>query len=338
MNLQNRFLLLESLRTYLLQNPTDWQECCNRATAANAWFTPEFIRQAVQNITGQFLEPKLLQNWVASYSIPETNAQPQTIGLVMAGNIPMVGFHDFLCIFISGHRQRIKCSSKDDVLLKHLVQIMAAQNPEINNWVVFAEQLKGCDAYIATGSNNSATHFEYYFGKYPNIIRKNRTSVAVLNGNESANELELLADDIHMYFGLGCRNVTKLFVPEGYDFVPLLDACRKYAYFRDHDKYKNNLDYYLTIQIMNNQFYMTNDSLILIKADSVFSPISQLHYEFYTDQKTLVESLASNSDIQCIVGTNIPFGSAQQPALQQYADGLDTLQFLTNLPHLRNPS
>lgn len=338
MNLQNRFLLLESLRTYLLENPSDWQDCCTRATAANAWFTPEFIRYAVQNITDQLLHPELLRNWVASYSIPETNAHPQTVGLVMAGNIPLVGFHDFLCIFISCHRQRIKCSSKDDLLLKHLVKILAVQNPEITEWVQFEEQLRGCDAYIATGSNNSATHFEYYFGKYPNIIRKNRTSVAVLSGAETPEELEHLADDIHIYFGLGCRNVTKIFVPEGYDFVPLLDACRKYAYFREHDKYKNNLDYYLTIQIMNNQFYMTNDSLVLIKADSVFSPISQLNYEFYSDQKTLLESLASNTDIQCIVGAGIPFGSAQQPALAQYADGVDTLRFLTNLPHLRNPS
>ena len=162
---------------------------------------------------------------------------------------------------------------------------MAAWNEEVNDLISFSEMLKGCDAYIATGSNNSAGYFEYYFGKYPHIIRRNRTSVAILTGNETNEELEKLADDVYLYFGLGCRNVTKLYVPEGYDFIPLLTAFKKYNYLADHHKYKNNYDYNLAIHLLNKKFYMSNESLLLVEDASLFSPISQLNYEFYTDQE-----------------------------------------------------
>jgi len=191
--------------------------------------------------------------------------------------------------------------------------------------------LKGCDAYIATGSNNSARYFEYYFSKYPGIIRKNRTSVAVLTGGEKGDELEKLSDDVHAYFGLGCRNVTKVYVPRGYDFVPLLESFHRYKYFADHNKYKNNYDYYLSIQIMNNRFYMTNGSTLLIEDESIFSPISQLNYGFYENREGLIETLKFNQEIQCIAGLDIPFGEAQRPALMDYADGVDTMQFLLTL-------
>ena len=206
----------------------------------------------------------------------DDNIEPKNVGVVMAGNIPLVGFHDFLCVFISGHIQTIKLSSKDDVLLKHLVEKMYSWEVTMQNYVSFASMLKGCDAYIATGSNNSAVYFDYYFSKYPSIIRRNRTSVAILTGDETKEELEKLSDDIHVYFGLGCRNVTKIFVPRGYDFVPLLQSFHAYKYFADHHKYKNNYDYNLSIMIMNNRFYMTNESTLLVENDSFFSPISQL--------------------------------------------------------------
>ena len=192
--------------------------------------------------------------------------------------------------------------------------------------------LKGCDAYIATGSNNSSRYFEYYFGKYPNIIRKNRTSIAILDGNETPGELEKLSDDIHLYFGLGCRNVTKIFVPEGYDFIPLIQSFNKYIYFADHHKYKNNYDYQLSILLLNNVKYMTNGSTILRESESLFSPISQLHYEHFTDAVELEKNVKKNSDIQCIISRNfIPFGEAQHPGLKSYADGVDTMQFLLSL-------
>jgi len=192
--------------------------------------------------------------------------------------------------------------------------------------------LKGCDAYIATGSNNSARYFDYYFSKYPHIIRRNRSSVAILDGTETAIELERLADDVHLYFGLGCRNVTKLLVPAGYDFVPLLEAARKYARFADHNKYRNNYDYQLALLLLNSRFYMTNESLLLVESEAVFSPVSQLNYGFYTDRAALLPSLKNNPDIQCIVGKGfIPFGQAQSPALGDFADGVDTLRFLAGL-------
>jgi hypothetical protein len=198
--------------------------------------------------------------------------------------------------------------------------------------IVFQEMLKDCDAYIATGSNNSARYFEYYFKKYPHIIRRNRTSVAILDDNETTKELEELADDVHLYFGMGCRNVTKIFVPKGYEFIPLLTAFKKYDHFKDHNKYKNNYDYNLALHILNGKFYMANESIILLENSSIFSPISQLNYEFYTDKKTVEESLRSSDDVQCTVGHNhIPFGQAQLPSLTDYADGIDTINFLTKL-------
>ncbi|HQW93126.1 MAG TPA: acyl-CoA reductase, partial [Ferruginibacter sp.] len=272
-----------------------------------------------------------LETWAAHYHLDD-NVGGKNTGIVMAGNIPLVGFHDFLCVFISGHKQTIKLSSKDDILLKHLVDIMTAWEPELKNDIRFADLLKGCDAYIATGSNNSARYFDLYFSKYPNIIRRNRTSVAVLTGNETMDELNMLADDIHQYFGLGCRNITQVFVPAGYDFIPLLGTFDKYKYFADHHKYKNNYDYQLSIALLNNIYYMTNGSTLLIENDAIFSAISQLHYQFYDDAKQVTARLKDNEAVQCICGSGgIAFGQAQRPSLMDYADGVDTMQFLLTL-------
>ena len=331
MNLQNRIELLQKLKKYLEDNEAEWQEVKSKATAYNGWFIPEFIELAVQNICSEFLAQDKLEQWAAYYHLDD-NITGKNIGLVMAGNIPLVGFHDFLCVFISGHNQIIKLSSKDDVLLKHLVQKLYSWDISIQNCISFAEMLKGCDAYIATGSNNSARYFEQYFAKYPSIIRRNRTSVAILDGTESIAELESLSDDVHLYFGLGCRNVTKIFVPKGYDFVSLLKAFDKYKYFGDHHKYKNNYDYQLSIALMNNIYYMTNESTLMIESEELFSAISQLNYSFYEDAEQVKNVLKENKDVQCIVGHgNVPFGQAQQPGLFDYADGVDTMQFLLTL-------
>jgi hypothetical protein len=249
----------------------------------------------------------------------------------MAGNIPLVGFHDFLSVFISGHTAVIKPSSKDEILIKHIVAELIKMDGRISEMVFFAPQLAGLDAYIATGSNNSSRYFDYYFGKFPNIIRRNRTSVAVIDGTETAAELDLLADDIQSYFGLGCRNVTQLFVPTNYDFIPLLTALKKYEYYLDFHKYKHNYDYHLALLIMGNKYYMNNDSLVFTENESPFSPVSQVHYQFYSTPEQL-SHLNQNTDIQCIVGHGcIPLGSAQHPSLTDYADGTDTLAFLQTL-------
>ncbi len=331
MNLQKRIEILVRLQKYLLSNEEEWQLVKSKAAAHNGWFIPEFIDLATKNICAAYLEKEKLEAWTNHYHLDD-NVGGKNIGIVMAGNIPMVGFNDMLCVFVSGHKQTIKLSSKDDVLLKHLVAKMIEWEPAIAEQIQFAEMLKGCDAYIATGSNNSARYFEQYFSKYPNIIRRNRTSVAVLTGIETDNELNNLADDVHQYFGLGCRNVTKLYVPVGYDFVPLLRAFDKYKFFEDHHKFKNNYDYQLSIALLNNVYYMTNGSALILENDAIFTAISVLNYNFYSCEEKLLADLNSVEDIQCICGhQGIEFGKAQTPTLMDYADGVDTMQFLLTL-------
>ncbi len=331
MELQQRINLLLRLGDYMRSDDPQLDDIKDKAHNLNPWFVPEFISMSISNIANEFLEEDKLNKWISNYTI-KADGTSKSVGIVMAGNIPLVGFHDLLCVIMSGHAPVIKASSKDDVLIKHLVQKMYDWDPEVKNYISFAENLKGCDAYIATGSNNSGRYFEYYFGRYPNIIRKNRTSAALLDGTETAAELELLANDIQMYFGLGCRNVTKLLVPKDYDFIPLLNALRKYDRFMDFHKYKHNFDYHLTLLIMNNRFYMTNESIILTENTSLFSPVSQVHYEFYQNKESVVHALSTNDDVQCITGHGfIPFGSAQVPSLNDYADGVDTIDFLINL-------
>ncbi len=246
----------------------------------------------------------------------------------MAGNIPLVGFHDFISCFLSGHRQFIKLSSKDSWLFPIILNFLIKKNPAFADEVRFTTMLRGMDAYIATGSNNSARYFDYYFGKYPSLIRRNRTSIAFLEGDETAEELEKLADDVFLYFGLGCRNVTQIHVPENYDFVPLLQAFGKYQWMADHHKYKNNFDYRLSLAILNRSYYMTNDCLLLLENESPFSPIAVLHYSFYDNREDWFPT-GENENLQCIVGRHyLPFGNTQQPKLTDYADGADTLKFL----------
>jgi hypothetical protein len=336
MNLQLRIDLLCRLGQYILSGDDpaagEWIETKEKASLQNSWFTNEFITIAATNIATRFLQRNLLEQLALNYQIPEVHPHPKAVGIIMAGNIPLVGFHDFLCVFLSGNRLRIKASTKDEILIKHLVAKLQDWNPQTSEWVGFEEMLKGCDAYIATGSNNTSRYFEYYFSKYPHIIRRNRTSVAILQGNESAEELSRLADDVFLFFGRGCRNVTKLYVPPAYDFTALLASFDKYRYLADHFKYKNNYDYNLALHILNNKFYMTNGAILLSEDKSLFSPIGQLHYEFITHREKLLNELQSSDEVQCIVGNGfIPFGQAQQPALTDFADGTDTLKFLTSL-------
>ena len=330
-DLPARIELLSRLGQYMLSTDSTWEAVKEKAEKENPWFIPEFVELACRSIANEFLGKEKLNQWVEKYAISRIQAQPKTVGLVMAGNIPLVGFHDFLSIFITGHKQNIKLSSKDQVLIKHLVDKMTEWDPSVAEGVGFNEMLKGCDAYIATGSNNSSRYFQYYFGKYPHIIRKNRTSVAILDGKETDEQLEKLADDVYQYFGLGCRNVTKIYVPKNYDFSKLLSIFKKYNHLIQFHKYKNNFDYQLAILILNKQYFMSNESILLVENHSAFSPISQLNYEFYEGAPDL-ERDNVKEDIQCVVGhEGIAFGQAQQPGLCDFADGRDTLQFLLNL-------
>lgn len=339
---EERIRLMVRLGHYFTENPLEWQAVKEMANRQNAWFTEAYIDHALKQITREFLEEEQLRSWLDFYKplLAEHSGDAPLVGLVMAGNIPLVGFHDFLCVYLSGCRLRIKLSSKDTVLWTHILNLLGSWSEDFVKYIGTADVLKGCDAYIATGSNNSARYFEYYFQKYPHIIRRNRTSVAVLDGLESEAELAALADDVGIYFGLGCRNVTQLYVPEGYNFEKLLPAFNAYEQHLDHNKYKNNYDFQLAIFLLNKVSYMSNGSLLLVPSETPFAAISVLHYAFYKDKPALLDQLAADDRIQCITtkGTSEvsssmirPFGANQQPGLFDYADGIDTMAFLLSL-------
>ena len=329
MILQERIEILSKLGAYLSGKDSEWAEVKEKAFRENQWFIPAFIDAAINNIATQFLNKDLLASWAQQYQITSQLSNPKSIGIVMAGNIPLVGFHDLLSVFMSGHIAVTKPSSKDEVLIRHIVSKLYEWDVSIQNHISFSERLNNCDGYIATGSNNASRYFEAYFGKYPNIIRKNRTSIAVLDGMETKEQLAHLADDAMLFFGLGCRNVTQLLVPTNYDFIPLLDALKKHEGLMEFHKYKHNFDYHLALLIMGGKYYMNNDSVILTPNISPFSPVSQINYFTYENEAHLKE-LLNNESIQCIVGNGYtPFGKAQQPSLTNYADGIDTMSFLT---------
>lgn len=336
--LAERIELMVQLGNYLRSDSEDWALAKENAFRQNGWFTLDYIEHAVNAITEQFLDKSKLEAWASHYSNLSNEPTGKVLGIVMAGNIPLVGFHDFLCGFIAGHTLRVKLSSKDTVLWQHIFRWLYSIAPEFDQQVQEAEMLKGCDAYIATGSNNSARYFEQYFAKYPHIIRRNRTSVAILDGTESAEELEQLADDVSLYYGLGCRNVTKIWVPEGYNFEALLGSFSKYAHHEFHNKYKNNCDFQLALYLLNKVHYMTNNVLLMVPNESVYAPISVLHYGYYTDKQALIEQLTQDDNIQCIEAKTetkdekivLPGGS-QSPTLFDYADGVDTMAFLSSL-------
>lgn len=329
MTTDKRIELLTRLGAWMQENGEEWQSVKTGAVHKNAWFTEEHVEMAVDNIIHTFLSKPKLDEWVSHYNLPQ---QYKIIGIVMAGNIPMVGFHDFVCGFISGHTLRLKLSSKDDVMLPALLRKLAEWEPAVAQQVTIEEMLKGCDAYIATGSNNTARYFEQYFGKYPNIIRKNRTSVAILDGTETDAELSALADDVYLYYGLGCRNVTQVCVPEGYNFEHLLEVFCRHNGYADLNKYKNNYDYHLAIYLLNRVPYMSNESLLMVENELPFSAVSVLHYRYYSNKEEITNQLKASEDIQAIIGHGlIPFGDAQKPSLSDYADGVDTMEFLCHL-------
>lgn len=318
------------------------QQIIQRTYLENRWFTEENIRNALQAISRAFLDRKKLDEWVSGYSWSEKDHPDKTIGLVMAGNIPLVGFHDWLCVFTAGYRAKVKLSDKDKHLLPFLVGKMgewAFESWEYTEFLDDAGKLQGFDAVIATGSNNTARYFEQYFGKYAHIIRRNRNGVAVLDGSESMADLFALGRDIFTYFGLGCRNVSKLYVPRGYDFNPLLEALHEYRDLIHCDKYKNNFDYNLTLFILNNMPYLNNGCILLREDPSLQSRIASVHYEYYDNPAQLAALLEPRrEEIQCVAGkvelpgwTVLPFGSTQEPGLSDYPDGVDVLAFLTSL-------
>jgi hypothetical protein len=310
-----------------------WEALVSKARNENSWFTEESIKSAFQGIK-LYLDAESLSKWTDAYRL--TDVQPKVVGVVMAGNLPLVGFHDFLSVLISGHVLLVKLSSKDRVLPLFIAEKLVAIEPRFADFIRFEEQLKSFDAIIATGGDNSARYFHYYFNKYPNIIRKNRTSCAVLKGNESDVEIQALGYDIFNYFGLGCRNVSKIFVPQNYDVTTLFPKWESFKDVINHHKYHNNYDYQKSILLVNGTHFFDNGFLLLQESNKLVSPIAVLYYERYADESDLALKIFESKDkIQCVVGRmtpgSIPFGQAQSPMLWDYADQIDTLKFLQNL-------
>ncbi len=309
------------------------------AKVHNGWFTEENIHFACKSWSDALSEENIKQ-WLSKYQF--RNKSSKTIALIMAGNIPLVGFHDFLSVLISGNKVLVKLSSNDKQLLPFLSKYLIAIESEFKNYISFTEEkLTGFDAVIATGSNNSARYFDYYFGKYPNIIRKNRNSVAVLTGHETPKQLESLAKDIFRYFGLGCRNVSKLFVPLDYDFDNFFKAMYSWKQVVHDNKYMNNYDYNKAVYLMSTESsrgkLLDNEFLLLKEDKGLSSPIAVIFNETYSDLEALKESLKVEAEnIQCIVSETgidkeIDFGETQNPQLWDYADDVDTMEFLLNL-------
>ncbi|REE01217.1 acyl-CoA reductase [Marinoscillum furvescens] len=302
-----------------------------RAKNHNQWFTEDNVKRALDGVAYLLEKPKL-ESWVANYN----NLTPKTakvVGIIMAGNIPLVGFHDLLCVLISGHKAAIKLSSQDEYLMKLLINWLTEISPDLAAQLEIRERLNDVEALIATGSDNTARYFEYYFKDHPKIIRKNRTSIAILDGSETSEELEALGKDIFWYFGLGCRNVSKLFVPKGYNPQDFFEAIESYKSVGDHFKYRNNYDYHKSIYLVNGKDHLDNGFLLFTQTDELVSPISVLYAQEYSDTNQLRDVIAGyENKIQCIVGKDhIPFGTAQLPEVTDYADNVDTMKFLTEL-------
>ena len=313
------------------------QALFQQAQNQNAWFIPQSLDQSLRGIQ-VLLDAQALEKWVSNYSFSELD-QPQQIGLMLAGNIPGVGFHDILAVLIAGHSACIKLSSQDAALPMWLLAQLKSIEPRFAERIHFEEFLKNKQAYIATGSDNSARYFNYYFGKYPHLIRSNRTSVAILSGEESVADLEALGHDIFDYFGLGCRNVSKIFVKNQEQLAQLLDAMQSFEWVANHHKYFNNYEYNKSIYLVNGTPHLDNGFVLLKESAALVSPIGVIFYEVYEGENELIAKLSALSgQIQCVVGSsNLPipgiisFGQTQCPAPWDYADGVDTLQFLSKL-------
>jgi hypothetical protein len=313
----------------------DFENLIQLSQSHNGWYTPKQVYFAVQSWSEALTEQNL-NVWLSHYDFKNVTAK--TVGLILAGNIPLVGFHDFLSVLITGHNVLVKTSSNDQHLLPFLAKYLIAVCPEMQNKITFVEgKLENFDAVIATGSNNTSRYFEYYFKDIPSIIRKSRNSVAILDGNESKEQMVALGEDIFRYFGLGCRNVSKLFVPKDYNFDAFFNGMFAYQDVIKYEKYANNYDYNKAVFLMSN-FKLLDNEFLTIKEDSSYaSPISSVFYEFYDDIETVKQKLENDREqIQCVVSNglidgSIPFGTTQKPQLWDYADNVDTIDFLVNL-------
>ena len=336
MNIHQRKDAFIQLGTLLYQFPED---IIRLAGITNPWFTEENVRSAISSI-GEMLEKQSVESFVDTYATKLGRVkEAKTVGAVMAGNVPLVGFHDFFCILMAGHRILAKLSSDDPELLKAMAEMLVSIEPGFREMIRFTDsKLAGFDAVIATGSNNTSRYFESYFGRYPNIIRKNRNGLAILDGREDMGALRRLGEDIFRYFGMGCRNVSKVFVPENYDWQEFTEGIQVYSTVADPAKYLNNYVYNRTVMVQNKEDFIDQGFLLLKQSHALSSPLSVLHYETYTGMDEVMAYIEmKREEIQCLVAENLPVpgavkpGQTQHPGLSDFADNLDTMEFLMGI-------
>ncbi|MEO6728661.1 MAG: acyl-CoA reductase [Candidatus Dojkabacteria bacterium] len=325
------------LGLFLLSPDEDFKNTIESARNKNGWFNQEEVGRAVK-ANGLMLNEQDLNLWTASYPIDTTSQKK--IGLILAGNIPMVGFHDILSVLMSGNIALIKLSAQDDLLIPAVLNELIKIEPHFKTQLQFVERLENFDAVIATGSNNSSRYFDYYFSKVPHIIRKNRNSIALLTGEETSEELKHLGQDIFNYYGLGCRNISKLMVPKGYVFNHFFESIEEYSGILNHHKYQNNYDYNKSIYLVNRNEHLDNGFLLVTKDERMSSPLAVVYYEEYEQLEDVISKINSIADEIQVVVSHIPnslktakvnFGESQNPKLWDYADGVNTLEFLTSL-------
>lgn len=341
MNLETRISILSELGKSLDKRDLKYTKACDDAYNANNWFTHGNIEIAIEAIKKYFLEENKLQRWTDDYTIIKDNKSEKNVGLIMAGNIPLVGFHDLISVFVSGHIALLKLSSRDEVLMKYILDLIFDIEPEARKYLIVTDRINYSDAVIATGSNNTYRYFEYYFRNIPTLLRKNRNGAALILGDETKNELKELAFDIQSYFGLGCRNVSKLYVPETYDFSHFIEILDENEELKNHNKYRNNFDYNLAVSLINKERFMQGENVLLFEDIRYLSRIATLHYEYYSAPDIINARLRNDrDDIQVFTSSKgnfsgldfeVRFGQTQVPGLLDYADGVDTINFLTNL-------
>jgi hypothetical protein len=323
-------ILRDSLEGKNVEYSSDLTKLINDQQYRNPWFTHENVRMAVKVIANELTHENLIK-WTSRYPELGSVENAKNVGVVMAGNIPLVGFHDFLSVLISGHNLIAKTSSKDPELIVFISTILCNINPEFVNRITFTDGLlSGFNSVIATGSDNTSRYFEYYFGRYPNIIRRNRNSVAIIEGNETTEELTGLGSDIFSYFGLGCRSVSKIYLPAGYDIKKMTLNWPAYSGIINHNKYASNYEYNKAVFIVNKAEFIDTGYLLFLESQGISSPIAVLYFEFYDSVSDIYHEIErSREKIQCIISRSYtPFGMAQSPCLWDYADGKDTIEFL----------
>lgn len=316
-------------------NP-DLEKLINSTAASNPWFRKEDILFALNNLAERYLEPQKLKQWTNSYDLG--SIETKTVGLIMAGNLPLVGWHDIQSVLISGHKAQIKLSHRDNILIPFLLNEFAEFAPEVKSKFEIVERLKTYDAVIATGSTNTNRYFEQYFSQVPHLFRGTKNGLAVINGNETAEDLKKLGQDVFRYYGLGCRSVSKLLVPKGYSFTPIFEAFNDFDYLKNDSRYFHNFEYSLSLLILNGDDFFHSEFLAIKRDQKLGSSVGCLNFESYEGQEELEKIIKRDAEgIQCLVSNkqwvkdSLDFGETQFPELWNYADGIDSMKFLERL-------